>query len=89
MAKQGISTGTTPNDATGDSLLNGAVKINANFDEIYSGISTDGLNVENIVLSSVNNIGGASTISNAVFISSANYNAIATPDANTLYVIIP
>lgn len=89
MAKQGISTGTSPNDGTGDSLLNGAVKINANFNEIYSGISTDGLNVENIVLSSVNNIGGASTISNAVFISSANYTAIATPDPNTLYVIIP
>ena len=35
MAKQGISTGTTPNDGTGDSLLGGAVKINSNFDEVY------------------------------------------------------
>ena len=38
MAKQGISTGTNPNDGTGDSLLDGAVKINSNFDEIYTTI---------------------------------------------------
>ena len=36
MAKQGITTGTTPNDGTGDTLLSGAVKINSNFDEIYN-----------------------------------------------------
>ena len=36
MAKQGISTGTNPNDGTGDSLLVGAVKVNENFDEVYS-----------------------------------------------------
>ena len=35
MAKLGISTGTTPNDGTGDSLLVGAGKINDNFDEVY------------------------------------------------------
>jgi len=35
MAKQGITTGTTPNDGTGDTLLAGAVKINSNFDELY------------------------------------------------------
>lgn len=89
MAKQGISTGTSPNDGSGDTLLQGAVKINANFDEIYTGISTDGVNVENIVLSSVNNISGASTITNAVFITNAAYTAIATPDPNTLYVVLP
>jgi len=38
MAKQGISTGTTPNDGSGDSLLDGAVKINSNFDEVYAAI---------------------------------------------------
>ena len=38
MAKQGISTGTTPNDGSGDSLLAGAIKINSNFDELYSAI---------------------------------------------------
>lgn len=36
MAYQGISTGTGPNTGSGDSLLDGAVKINSNFQEIYS-----------------------------------------------------
>lgn len=35
MARQGIFTGFTPNDGLGDSLASGAVKINANFQEIY------------------------------------------------------
>lgn len=38
MARLGISTGTTPNDGTGDTLIAGAVKINKNFEEIYSAI---------------------------------------------------
>lgn len=38
MALQGISTGTTPNDGTGDSLLVGAVKVNDNFQEIYNAL---------------------------------------------------
>ena len=36
MARQGIYTGTSPNDGTGDSLLDGAVKINDNFSEVYT-----------------------------------------------------
>ena len=48
MAKLGISTGTTPNDGTGDNLLSGAVKINANFSEIYSAIG-DGTNITNSI----------------------------------------
>ena len=36
MARQGIITGTSPNDGSGDSLLVGAIKINANFQEIYN-----------------------------------------------------
>tara|TARA_Y100000004_G_scaffold87869_1_gene98489 strand:+ start:5359 stop:7326 length:1968 start_codon:yes stop_codon:yes gene_type:complete len=36
MAKLGISTGSSPNDGTGDSLIDGAVKINSNFNEIYN-----------------------------------------------------
>ena len=36
MARQGIFTGFTPNDGLGDSLASGAVKINANFQEIYN-----------------------------------------------------
>tara|TARA_B100000035_G_scaffold170761_1_gene145643 strand:- start:1454 stop:2188 length:735 start_codon:yes stop_codon:yes gene_type:complete len=38
MALLGISTGTTPNDGTGDSLIVGADKINKNFEEIYNAI---------------------------------------------------
>jgi len=36
MARQGIFTGSSPNDGTGDSLLVGASKVNQNFSEIYS-----------------------------------------------------
>lgn len=36
MAKQGINTGSAPNDGLGDSLLSGAIKINSNFSEIYT-----------------------------------------------------
>jgi len=36
MAKQGINTGSSPNDGLGDSLLSGAIKINSNFTEIYN-----------------------------------------------------
>lgn len=36
MARQIISTGSTPNDGTGDTLLQGATKINQNFSEIYA-----------------------------------------------------
>lgn len=36
MARQGISTGSSPNDGLGDSLLAGAIKINSNFTEIYN-----------------------------------------------------
>ena len=38
MAKLGISTGSSPNDGTGDSLIDGAVKANSNFTEIYTTI---------------------------------------------------
>jgi len=36
MGKQTISVGSVPNDGTGDTLYQGAVKINSNFDELYS-----------------------------------------------------
>ena len=38
MAYQGIGTGTTPNDNSGDSLLTGAIKINSNFEELYNAL---------------------------------------------------
>lgn len=36
MSRLGINTGTSPNDGLGDSLLVGAVKINQNFNELYT-----------------------------------------------------
>jgi hypothetical protein len=44
MAKQGISTGSSPNSGTGDTLVTGAIKINSNFDEIYNAIG-NGTNI--------------------------------------------
>ena len=44
MAKQTISTGSAPNDGTGDSLSAGASKINANFTELYTTFG-DGVNL--------------------------------------------
>ena len=58
MARQGINTGTSPNDGLGDSLLTGAIKINSNFSEIYNTFG-DGNN-----LVSYSNSSGISTYSN-------------------------
>ena len=38
MSKLLIGTGTTVNDGNGDTLLAGAIKVNSNFDEIYSSL---------------------------------------------------
>ena len=57
MARQGIFTGSSPNDGTGDSLLVGASKINQNFSDIYSAFG-DGNN-----LVSYANTAGVSTSS--------------------------
>ena len=48
MSKQGISTGSAPNDGTGDTLLAGTIKINNNFNEIYD-IFGDGSNLVSFV----------------------------------------
>ena len=48
MSKQGISTGSAPNDGTGDTLLAGTIKINDNFNEIYD-IFGDGTNLVSFV----------------------------------------
>lgn len=48
MSKQGISTGTTPNDGTGDTLLAATLKINSNFSEIYN-VFGDGANLVSFV----------------------------------------
>lgn len=66
MAKLGINTGTTPNDGTGDTLLSGAVKINANFNEIYSTFG-DGTNLTSAGLTSTSNINTTGVITATAF----------------------
>ena len=46
MAKA-IGVGTSANDGTGDDLRSGAIKINANFDEIYNELG-DGTNLSTV-----------------------------------------
>lgn len=75
MAYQGIGTGTTPNDNSGDSLLTGAVKINSNFQEIYNAlgdgsslsINTNDSSTFNNIESSNINVSGVSTSNQTVF----------------------
>jgi len=61
MAKLGIFTGTSPNDTTGDTLSQGAVKINSNFSEIYTALG-DGTNITNSLTSIT--VAGLSTFTN-------------------------
>ena len=75
MAKLGISTGTTPNDGTGDSLLDGAVKVNSNFDEVYSKIG-DGTDLFVGIVSSI-------TVSGPLSISTTFGAPVITGLANT------
>ena len=48
MAKNVINRGSTPNDGTGDNLRTGALKVNSNFDEIYTAIG-DGTNINGTI----------------------------------------
>ena len=40
MAKQSINIGSVANDGTGDNLRAGAIKVNANTDELYTALGT-------------------------------------------------
>ena len=48
MAKNVINRGSSPNDGTGDNLRTGALKVNNNFDEIYTAIG-DGTNINGTI----------------------------------------
>ena len=48
MAKNVINRGSLPNDGTGDNLRTGALKVNQNFDEIYTAIG-DGTNINGTI----------------------------------------
>lgn len=52
MAIQGIGTGLAPNDGNGDNLLAGALKINSNFNEIYT-LLGDGSSLTSGIVTSI------------------------------------
>jgi hypothetical protein len=87
MAKSIINLGTTANDGTGDNLRVGGDKINDNFDEIYAKFG-DGSTLNKAVVSDNAGITGADKITNIVSLTQAEYNALATKNATTLYVIV-
>ena len=60
MAKQTIDIGSQPNDGTGDSLRQGAQKINSNFNEIYQSFG-DGFNLSQLTIGTATTAGFAQT----------------------------
>ena len=80
MAKLGISTGSAPNDGLGDSLLSGAIKINSNFDEIYSALGSGTTITNSIAFAST---AGFSTV--AGYATSAGISSSATTAGFTTY----
>ena len=60
MAKQTIDIGSQPNDGTGDSLREGAQKINSNFNEIYQSFG-DGFNLSELTIGTATTAGFAQT----------------------------
>ena len=79
MAKLGINTGSIPNDGTGDTLLAAALKINQNFDEIYSAFG-NGTNISASIAYALN--AGVSTYASISGISSASQGLTGTPNIN-------
>ena len=84
MAKQGITTGSAPNDGTGDTLLAGAVKINSNFNELYTYLG-NGSNLNYIGGRWLNTNVGISTLSN-VGIGTTNPTSALTVTGDTKIV---
>ena len=72
MAYQGISTGTIPNDGTGDTLAGGAKKVNENFTEIYDTLGDAGV-IGNAELSQVSCTG---IITASSFVGNLNANSL-------------
>jgi len=76
MSKLGINTGTVPNDDTGDSLLEGAVKVNSNFDELYT-LLGDGNTLSVGVVTAI-------TAGSGIDVSSASGNVTITNSGSTI-----
>lgn len=95
MAKQTINLGAAANDGTGEDLRAGGTKINENFTELYTtksdtGHNHDGTYAPDDILDSTISGDANNTITvSPKFWSGtqANYDAIGTKDANTIYLI--
>jgi hypothetical protein len=79
MAKQLIGVGSSPNDGTGNTLRDGGVKINSNFDELYNAL---GGNTVRIAIPS-----GAITNGATLKFNGTNYVPNNDIDTNTTYSI--
>ena len=94
MARQGISTGSSPNDGSGDTLLAGADKINSNFSEVY-GIIGDGTNAYVGIVTQIaagDGIGistayGSVTITGTATTSEVRANTLVVTGVSTLGVV--
>ena len=94
MARQGISTGSSPNDGSGDTLLAGADKINSNFSEVY-GIIGDGTNAYVGVVTQItagDGVGissayGSVTITGTATTSEVRANTLVVTGVSTLGVV--
>jgi hypothetical protein len=82
MAKQAIGIGSLPNDGGGDSLRDGAIKLNSNFSEIYTALGDGNTITNSIAFASV---AGVSTLSDyatnagiATFSTTAGFTSFTT-----------
>lgn len=82
MAKQAIGIGSLPNDGGGDSLRDGAIKVNSNFSEIYTALGDGNTITNSIAFASV---AGVSTLSSyatnagiATFATTAGFTSFTT-----------
>tara|TARA_B100000287_G_scaffold255279_1_gene239949 strand:- start:21427 stop:22449 length:1023 start_codon:yes stop_codon:yes gene_type:complete len=87
MARQGINTGSAPNDGTGDTLLAGTLKINSNFEDVYT-IFGDGTNLISFV-SYASTAGYSTNCGIATTATSATdaYGLAGNPNINTSGVV--
>jgi hypothetical protein len=86
-AQNGTFSGTSSGTNTGDQDLSGlVVKANNLSDLANTTTARSNLSAVGTVPAGIT---GASQIVNVVKLTKASYNAITTPDENTLYVIIP
>ena len=84
MAYSAISTGSSANDGTGDTLRDGAIKVNANFSELYNKLGT-GTNLSSGITADATNVTLTAPILSGVT-TTASGNLQVKPASNILEV---